>query len=251
MSTLLESRSDFATLYAAVARQMARFCDERVRAEAVARDEADWFRQLLVDFEREFERWGGASAAPRVNDYLRRLDGEPRVVRLAGHVFLHIAFDLPRVLRASFVERPAIARHRMRGLFLMPAALLHLDAMRRTELARHDLRARLLGRIGGLRVLAQWVQALRTNAWLHAEIAHDAGVAEARFEDALMDGLDAGLSAARSAGRTRWFGRGDATTIDRFAAAIGPRVATRLMSPGHVACRSRRPNHIDRKEEYP
>lgn len=239
MSTPIESHADFATLYATVARQMARFCDERVGAKIVARDEADWFRQLLVDFEREFGRWGGASAAPRVNDYLRRLDAEPRLVRLAGHVFLHIAFDLPRVLRASFVDRPAIARHRMRGLFLMPASLLHLDAMRRTELARHDLRARLAGGIGGLRVLAQWVQALRTNAWLHAEIAHDAGVAAACFEEALMDGLDAGLAAARGDRRTRWFGPRDATTIDRFAGAIGPQVAARLMSHGHVACSGR------------
>jgi hypothetical protein len=65
--------------------------------------ERNWLTQIVVDFQRERDRWPDS---PPLDPY--RIQWERlrfRVVRLVASVFLHVSYDLPRVLAINWPAR--------------------------------------------------------------------------------------------------------------------------------------------------
>src|SRR4029077_2654291 len=71
-------------------------------------DEA-WFRALMVSFHDKFKEWPSLGPGD-VYDYLRLFEsrGVDPLLRLAAHAFLHIGYDLPRVIAKSLAARPGL-----------------------------------------------------------------------------------------------------------------------------------------------
>jgi hypothetical protein len=168
--------------------------------------EATWFRDDLIrGFDAEFLNWEKAKGATA--DYLYRLD-ESSVhddVRLAGHVFLHIAYDLPRVLADTFLARKGI-QSTGRTAFIRPNPRFLKVFLAHLKSGRLGVLGWFVGHVDAMRVLGFWVIALRMTAWIHAEAlaeAHDPqnptnrdkrNDLEARMADGLHRAADRALS---------------------------------------------------------
>ena len=56
-----------------------------------------WFRSLIPGFRKEFERWGNDSNYP-LRRSLAEVDNANDLGRLIGFAYIHMAYDLPRVI---------------------------------------------------------------------------------------------------------------------------------------------------------
>lgn len=206
---------DFAQLYAVVTARVNAWAWHRlpghVFGSPVSPQDRAWLSYLVEVFQQLFEDW---SEDPELELYLRSLERYPpgqararrvdRQFRLAGHVYLHIAFDLPRGLAGSIpashqpdpVEPPELQVRAGSPAFVMPAAVraTSVDDARRIFMAaapvfeealtsregrallhRVSLRARLLGLLGErfegevLAAIGHWAPSLRSAAFLMAE----------------------------------------------------------------------------------
>jgi len=133
-------------------------------------DEEAWFTQLIVSFEEAFQQWPVTGNAD-IQQYLALFEAPhvPRQLRLAGHVFLHVAYDLPRKIAQSFALYPLLNRESQRLIFLRPAPLLRDVFLRQAREGTLGFLARPLGYFKPLTILGYWVFALRCVAWMHAE----------------------------------------------------------------------------------
>jgi hypothetical protein len=98
---------------------------------------------------------------------LQLFDREPAQVRLASHAFLHIAYDLPRVIAQT--TRPSATEARLGQIFLEPSPLF-LKAF--VDFAKEGGLG-LMGRALGwkpARIIGFWTLALRSQAWIHAMV---------------------------------------------------------------------------------
>jgi branched-chain amino acid transport system ATP-binding protein len=199
---------DFDDLYTIVTEHLESFIAESQSdaVQPIQPEDAAWLRYLIGVFRQMFNDW---EVDPDLHDYLWSLEvwppagGPPRQVhrmfRLAGHVYLHVAFDLTRGLAgtvpvptgpadllvpassASFVApMPVVARTRpdARELFqrAAPAFDRSLESDRALALlGKVSWWAKLLGyftrkrRQQALAVMAPWVRSLRSEAWTMAE----------------------------------------------------------------------------------
>ena len=110
-------------------------------------------------------------AAGPIKEYLELFQG-PGVnpqLRLAAHAYLHIAFDLPRVISTTLPPQGA-NRVSMRRAFLRPGPVF-LEAFRaHARSGKLGRLAKFLGRFEVTRALGYWVLTLRTVAWVQAEL---------------------------------------------------------------------------------
>jgi hypothetical protein len=88
---------EFRTLYAAVTEELSMF------KNALPPADQPWIECLIKGFQEKFDSWEHDA---KLDAYLRALDKQNRqILRLLGHVYLHVAYDLPRVIAGSFAER--------------------------------------------------------------------------------------------------------------------------------------------------
>src|SRR5262245_2069066 len=192
---------DFEALYERVTRKLENHINDEQRADNLLADKALWFHGLIQGFQREFNEWRNY----RNNDlegYLQIFEapGIDPNLRLAAHAFLHIAYDLPRVIANSLV--PPHSRSDLRTIFLRPTPLFLKTFLVHAKSGHFGLLGRILGYFESARVLAFWVIALRSVAWIHAEILADAGpVDKLHLEERMAQAL---LAAGREATIHRW-----------------------------------------------
>ena len=73
-----------------------------------------WFKYLIDGFEAEYQKW---PTSPHIRPYLTRVDQLKKASRLVLYAYLHIAYDLPRVLADSFSEPHIPGRLRCKEIF--------------------------------------------------------------------------------------------------------------------------------------
>jgi hypothetical protein len=102
--------------------------------------------------------------------------GTSALLRLAAHAFLHIAFDLPRVIAPTLAPASPTSRASMRTTFLRPGPIFLKAFLTHARVGELGRLGRVAGRFKPVRVLAYWVLALRSVAWIQAETLADRGV---------------------------------------------------------------------------
>jgi hypothetical protein len=70
-------------------------------ADELDANSAEWLKWLIRHFREAFQQW---TRKHHTRNYLERLKSEPRLTRLTLCVYLHVAWDLPRVVADSFSE---------------------------------------------------------------------------------------------------------------------------------------------------
>ena len=201
---------EFARLYGLVSEQLALITQD---FSWRSQPERDWLAYLVIVFQELFADW---DRDPKLRDYLQGLevwegrDVHP-VFRLAGHVYLHVSYDLVRGVAGTLATAmpvlpphlhivPANARTLSvpppiklasragaRMAFLaaspaFPAALGSRDAV--DLLGEITVWAKVLGvlprkkRELALRIIAQWVLALRNAAFIAGETIADVAPAD-------------------------------------------------------------------------
>jgi hypothetical protein len=223
------STSDFARLYGIVTDKLSTSAQNGwvvFRAPA----EEQWFSYLIVVFEQLFEDW---ERDPLLENYLAALErwppGDPqgravhRAFRLAGHVYLHVGYDLVRGLAGTLHTQIPVQRSELHvavsssdafarpppqtihsrtsaRLIFLGATPAFAEALRSADgvdlLGEVTLLAKALGlltkrrRRQVLQVMAQWVLALRTAALILAEAIADSPAAErTRMVQRLREGI--------------------------------------------------------------
>jgi len=106
---------DFSRLYGIVTAQLSSLASNVYwRSDA----ERQWLAYLVVVFQQLFEDW---EDDPKLVKYLSALEHWPdangrtvhRVFRLAGHVYLHVAYDLVRGVAATLDASPPVHRNEL------------------------------------------------------------------------------------------------------------------------------------------
>jgi len=218
---------EFARLYGLVSEQLSDLATDRLWRTS---PERDWLAYLIIVFQELYADW---ERDPRLAAYLSGLESSPDgdgrdvhpVFRLAGHVYLHVSYDLVRGLAGTLdaavpvlpahlnivpanvktlaVPPPVKATSRVeaRLAFLaaspaFSAALQNKDAV--DLLADVSVWAKVLGilpkekRQLALRAISQWVLALRNAAFIAAETIADIAPADrAVMVGRLLQGIEA------------------------------------------------------------
>jgi hypothetical protein len=113
----------FYQLYCEITTGLTDFIDNLYVSGDVTPAEHAWFNGLINGFRSAYQRWPLAPNG-HVRTYLQLFATRNRHLRLAAHAFLHIAFDLPRVIADSLVRVPESERWRYRTLFVRSAPRL-------------------------------------------------------------------------------------------------------------------------------
>lgn len=152
---------------------------------------AQWLMRLVAGFEQEYQAW---RSDPKILSYLDEVDraGKSwRASRLIAHACLHILYDLPRVIAVSLDELPAsVTEWEARRLFYSLNNDFR-DLFQEMSTAGEVMgQLRFIGRFMRLQgddgraligVLSNWIVALRTTAWIHAEyLRNGPGTRQAR-----------------------------------------------------------------------
>jgi len=174
-------------------------------AASLKAPQGDWLKDLVRVFKLQFKEWPGNNLQIKV--YLNALEADklPIVVSLAGHVYLHVAYDLPRAIAASMardrhglegtntssifdasVMTPSRTISRQVYIDVGPSFAQVLEDEEAVKLATNGwLTKKFLGWVtqyapglSAVRVMANWVIALRSVAWIYAEILADANPKE-------------------------------------------------------------------------
>lgn len=188
-----ETRS-FSLLYAEVTESLEDYVDHPLNPDKLNFNEKAWFKYLIESFHAYYQEWG-KNKEPRFIRYLNHFRGwlTPTVLKLVGHVYLHIAYDMPRVIAESlsndqhpYMYQDPLGREvpvmynrvRPRGIYQKQSPVF-------LELAERSFRKyKITGPIGFLskivpkrlslfRVLGNWIVGLRMTAWVHGEILRD------------------------------------------------------------------------------
>jgi hypothetical protein len=165
------------------------------KAGRLSKGDEAWFRGLISSFESEFRKW--PTSTGDIHKYLQLFEGneiDPHL-RLAAHAFLHIAYDLPRVIATS-LRTISYSRSSMRTAFLRPGPVFLRAFLDHATGGGFGILGRIAGRFEPMRALAYWVIALRSVAWVHAEILSESapGALDARMAQELCR---AGIEATR------------------------------------------------------
>lgn len=166
---------DFAGLYDRVTKTLREHLVTELGVGALAPPDLAWFEDLIVQFDIEFHHWNSYGPSP-IRTYLTLFE-DPRVsryLRLAAHAYLHIAYDLPRVISTTLLRAPG-SRDSKRRAFLRPGPVFLKAFLMHARAGGFGGPGRIIGRFKPVQMLAYWVIALRTVAWVHAEILADRG----------------------------------------------------------------------------
>ncbi|MET0986823.1 MAG: hypothetical protein ABW034_15600 [Steroidobacteraceae bacterium] len=190
MSSVPAPYSEFQVLYDAVTRKLWDFALEAQIKGRMSSADLAWFYDVIVGFTHEFRQWSSAPPGP-IWDYLACL--EQRKVsptfRVAGHAFLHVAYDLPRVIADNLAGRTQADRMRLRSVFLRPAPVFRELFMEQVRQGLMGFFSRPLGYLKPAEILSYWLLTLRTVAWIHAETLVDAASGRSTLERQLAQGL--------------------------------------------------------------
>ncbi|HWI16204.1 MAG TPA: hypothetical protein VNT81_00545 [Vicinamibacterales bacterium] len=190
----------FGRIYEEVTADLLSYLAELELKGEIDHREIDWFKNgLIAGFEAEYQSWS-APADPRIAAYLAAFDkwSVNRDLRLAAHVYLHVAYDLPRVIANSFSAYWDMRRGNGPRLFVRPGPrflrIFH-DNMRRGVFG---VTGKIAGRFDAAQTLGYWIVALRSVAWIHGDLLTEFGGGQARMdiESDMADGL---LAAATEA----------------------------------------------------
>lgn len=173
----------------------------------------NWVLYLVQSFHNQYLTWQWKPAIRAyLTDFHRRRS--PKLFSLSGDVYLHIAYDLPRVI-ADSLSRPGpddfnvqvidpTNRFDARVLYLSAGPEFYevLEQHATTfSVAGFFAFPAIIGRkLSALQVLGHWVIALRNTAWIHAEALCDS-VNRTQREDQLLNAV---LQAATTATSSRW-----------------------------------------------
>src|SRR6478752_8785561 len=162
----------FFEIYGAVTLDLLAYVDEEVKAKRLSSYERDWFIEGLVKgFIGEYKTWSVPSN-PDIDRYLDRFERSNSDLRLAAHVFLHVAYDLPRVICQSFDAYPSV-RASGRSAFVRPGPRFLKQFLQQMRKGAFGWTARLVGRVDAAQALGYWLVALRSVAWIHGEVLAD------------------------------------------------------------------------------
>jgi hypothetical protein len=168
------STAAFAAMYEEVTARL-----QRYKARLPEENEREWLDYLINGFSVEYRSWKTSLIA---RDYLELLDeyaNGNQALLLTGHVYLHISYDLPRVMAASF-SRLTLTRSRSREIFRKMAPIF-IDSFERFIRRESFLRGvvalaatalkKLLPRRKTralITIAGQFIHTLRSAAWLNA-----------------------------------------------------------------------------------
>lgn len=193
----------FDDLYARVTDALRLYVVEANRTGDLSDDEARWFNGLIEAFLARYQLWWQPQHPdPQIERYLARFDrwSVPAEVRLAGHAFLHIGYDLPIAMADMLYPDPA-AQARQGLVFVRPGPLFAKVCVEFVKSGDFGPVRRFLP-ARALRLMSFWVLALRTTAWIHAGLlAYESG----SRRDGMMAQMAVELDeAARRALEERW-----------------------------------------------
>lgn len=208
----------FDELYGAVTRDLMLWVGDEFKETRLDMRQAHWFlAELIPGFETEYTNWPHLTGDLRT--YLTHFDA-PRVhadLRLAAHVFLHIAYDLPRVIANTIDADPSV-RSWGRAPFVRPNPRFLKVFLREMRSGRFGVAARLASQWDAAQMLGYWVIALRSVAWIHGEILADAtGGLRPILEDRMARGL---CEAGQLARQHRWLFGVDRLDSARLSSAV-------------------------------
>jgi hypothetical protein len=164
----------FARLYADVDGALAAYVDEGVRRGHTTPSMQEWFKELSAGFHREFEAWAHYPETHPIGSYLRDFEQvRSKSLRLAAHAFLHVAYDLPRVIADTLQASSYGDRRALRSFFLRPAPLFRQMLVNQVRGGAFGAILRPLGFFESTEILGYWLLALRSVAWIHAESLAD------------------------------------------------------------------------------
>jgi hypothetical protein len=169
-----------------------------------------WFHTLVSGFQTEYDKWGG----DRVTKvYLKRCHRKaPKLFHLMADAYLHIAYDLPRVIADSAHHlRPSLPPVFTKDDLPIQASLLFqsMAPVFQKCFTEHGMTIRIGGLYGlfssliprgWIRPPGHWVLALRNAAWIHAEILEKSGARRPHIETKMKRAV---LSAAREVTRIK------------------------------------------------
>ena len=170
----------FSLLYREVTKVMKQYSD------GLSQNEKEWLDYLIEAFWKNFEAW---EYKTEVRDYLLQFKtrGVFAVYQLIGHAYLHIAYDLPRVIADSHTNTygnpltdpldvsipQAISMDRARAIYLGPGpnflALMQKTSGWWSVSGVFSLSKIIPGSKSLMSTFGYWVIALRTIAWIHAD----------------------------------------------------------------------------------
>lgn len=175
-------------------------------------EERAWLEYLIAAFKRNYEAW---EFKAELRDYLLRIEKRSlfRVYDLIGHAYLHVAYDLPRVIADSHSNtRPggssfdelelkipqSIDMDRARPIYLgfgpRFLELMEKSSKKWAVAGWFSLTKLIPGRNSLMRTFGYWVVSLRTVAWIHADSlreASDRKALEGKLLQAIKDAADA------------------------------------------------------------
>jgi len=187
----------FEQLYDSMQAALEEYVAHGAAAGRLNADDQYWFQFMSTAFRGEYYNW---PYAPKpVQEYLALFSDAPRALRQAAHAFLHIAYDLPRVV--SWTLKPSFSvaeRTERRALFLEPTPLFRRQFMQNLRKGGGGWWLRPLGYLQPAETLSYWLLNLRAVAWIHAET-----LADVPDPNPYIDALAVGLLRAghRSRGR--------------------------------------------------
>ena len=188
----------FAGLYHYVSR------DLRMYAKTLEASDRKWFEHLIRGFLAEFRKWNRADLSGYFG--ILHAKGVNKYVALAGHAFLHIAYDLPRTIADALAD-PILSigtvdeknRRRLAYVAVSPRFPdIMTDFLDDHWLGKHFDDTRFGRSI--IEQITYWAIALRTAAWVHAEVLFDNPGARRAMEREILECLQRAARIATSRG---------------------------------------------------
>lgn len=193
--------SRFHSIYDAVTADLRNYLWEEHTASPsrLSTQEMAWFEFLIYHFQREYKSWP-QSAEPRVITYLDTAEKCGADLKLAAHVFLHVAYDLPRMICLSFEQYGGMDPG-WRGVFVRPGPRFLRVFQQQMRDGTFGMLGRLVGQLDAAQALGYWLIALRSVAWIHAETLHDIqrsrGYQLLHVHRRMIDAMNTSLNEAR------------------------------------------------------
>jgi hypothetical protein len=197
MSLADENVRPFATLYEKVEQYLTAYVNNPNNPDRLSSSEKDWFNFLITNFRNEFGKW---AADVRLQGYLDFFRKGSNAYKALGCAYLHIAYDLPRVIADSLKDEHSFANGldlgRARGIYLQQAPAF-FDIIE-NQGTNNEIFGHLFSflnwitpdRFSLVGVMGNWILALRTTAWVHAEILKSCTPKKrADLESSLLDAI--------------------------------------------------------------
>lgn len=160
------STAAFALLYSRITEELTK------HGRTLPAHEARWFDALIDGFEHEFRGWEFNPRCRRVMESLEEQSSS--AVRVIAFAYIHIAFDLPRVIAANLHSLDIPGARARRAYDSAREPLLHAFQNCCTDrriFGLYGLAFRLIAAVPWLRrfSFAFWATELRSRAWSMAE----------------------------------------------------------------------------------